>query len=262
MPGRAQHRGRIHAVRLDERGDRLRPDPDHPARPDEHRGRVAHLGERELRAADHLADGTTVGRGRGAIDRLRPGQRGRHGPVGIGRHDDDRQGAAGPGEVGQAADPGLAERVRERPLDGRGQDDGGDGHDAECSGAKMPGCGSGRIRGTIRRPARDGEPRRPCPKPRPRPPPSRPAPTCATSRSSPTSTTARPRSSTRCSARPARSGPTRPSSTGSWIRATSSARRGSRSSPSRRPSTTPASGSTSSTRRVTPTSAARWSARC
>ena len=39
--------------------------------------------------------------------------------------------------------------------------------------------------------------------------PSPPAPTCATSPSSPTSTTARPRSSTRCCARPARSGPTR-----------------------------------------------------
>ena len=100
------------------------------------------------------------------------------------------------------------------------------------------------------------------PEPIVRMPRPRSAPTSAMSPSSPTSTTARPRSSTRCSARPAPSAPTRPSSTGSWIRAISSARRASRSSPSRRPSTTPASGSTSSTRPATPTSAARSSARC
>ena len=80
---------------------------------------------------------------------------------------------------------------------------------------------------------------RPCPTPRPTAPISPPAPTSATSPSSRTSTTARPPSSTPCSARPAPSAPTRPSSIGSWIRAISSARRASRSSPSRRRSTTP-----------------------
>ena len=95
-----------------------------------------------------------------------------------------------------------------------------------------------------------------------RPTPRPAARTCATSPSSPTSITARPRSWTRCCARPARSAPTRPSWTGSWIRATSSARRASRSSPSRRRSITPTSASTSSIRPGTPTSAARSSARC
>ena len=71
-----------------------------------------------------------------------------------------------------------------------------------------------------RAPERPGiRPRRPAaPCPPPPAPPAPSAPTSATSRSSPTSTTARPRSSTRCSARPARSGRTRPSSTGSWTR--------------------------------------------
>ena len=56
---------------------------------------------------------------------------------------------------------------------------------------------------------------------------------------------ARPPSWTGSCARQAPSGPTRPSSTGSWTRATWSARRASRSWPSRPPSTTPGSASTS-----------------
>ena len=110
------------------------PDPGHPRRPEQDRGRVADLGHRELRAADHLAGRPGFGRGRGAVDRLGADQRGRHGSVGIGRHDDDRQRAARPGQVRQATDPRLAERVGERALGGGGQDDGGDGHAPECSG--------------------------------------------------------------------------------------------------------------------------------
>ena len=84
--------------------------------------------------------------------------------------------------------------------------------------------------------------------------------TSATSPSSPTSTTARPRSSTPCSGRRARSARTRTSPSGSWTRSTSSARRASRSSPRTPRSATATSRSTSSTRPATPTSAARSSA--
>ena len=73
------------AVRLDQRGDRLRPDPGHPRRPEQDRGRVADLGQRELRAAHHLAGRPGLRRGGGAVDRLGADQRRGDGAVRIGR---------------------------------------------------------------------------------------------------------------------------------------------------------------------------------
>ena len=82
--------------------------------------------------------GPALGQGRGAVDRLGADQRGRHGAVGIGRQDDDRERAARPGEVRQASHAGLAERVGDRAIGGGGQDDGGNGHGRECSGPRRP----------------------------------------------------------------------------------------------------------------------------
>ena len=49
-------------------------------------------------------------------------------PVRVRRHDDDRQRAAGPGEIRKPSDARLPERVGDGAL-GRGrEDDGGDGH--------------------------------------------------------------------------------------------------------------------------------------
>ena len=63
--------------------------------------------------ADHLPDRAALVRRRVAVHRLGVGQRLRDRAVRVGRHDDDRQGAAGPREVRQAADAGLA--LRRRP---------------------------------------------------------------------------------------------------------------------------------------------------
>ena len=82
----------------------------------------------QLHAADHLPDRTALVRRRVAVHRLGVGQRLRDGPVRVGRHDDDRQGAAGPREVRQAADAGLALGIGEGAFGGGGQDHGGDGH--------------------------------------------------------------------------------------------------------------------------------------
>ena len=90
--------------------------------------------------------GPALGRGRGAVDRLGADQRRRDGAVGIGRHDDDRQRAARPGEVGEPPDARLAERVGEGALGGGGQDDGGDGHAPECSG---PSTRSSRVPASV-----------------------------------------------------------------------------------------------------------------
>ena len=138
VPGRPQDRPGVRAVRLDERGDRLRADPGHAGRPEQDRGRVADLGQGQLGSADHLAGRTRFGRGRGAVDRLRSRQRRGDRAVRIGREDDDRQRPARPCQVGQPANARLAERVGERPIGGRGQDHGGDGHGAECTRAEAP----------------------------------------------------------------------------------------------------------------------------
>ena len=74
---------------------------------------------RQLDAADHLPDRTVLVRGRVAVHGLGVGERLRDRPVRVGRHDDDRQRAAGPREVGQAADAGLALGVGEGAF-GRG----------------------------------------------------------------------------------------------------------------------------------------------
>ena len=74
---------------------------------------VADLGSGELRAAHHLAGRTGLGRGRGPVDRLTADECRGHGSVGVGRDDDDRQRATGPGDVDEPPDPGLAERLGE-----------------------------------------------------------------------------------------------------------------------------------------------------
>ena len=67
------------------------------------------------------------------MGRLAAEERRGDGAVRIGRHDDDRERAAGPGDVDEAADPRLAERVGKGALGGGGQDHGGDGHaSARC----------------------------------------------------------------------------------------------------------------------------------
>ena len=143
------------------------PDPGHPCRPEQHRGRVADLGQREFRAARPSGRPDRPPAGQGSRRPPRTRERGRHGAVRIGRHDDDRQRATGPGKVRQATDPRLTERVGERALGGGGQDDGGDGHARECTRPRDGQPLRSRIRGTIGRPARLGEPTRPCPMPLP-----------------------------------------------------------------------------------------------
>ena len=86
--------------------------------------------------------------------------------------------------------------------------------------------------------------------------------TAGTSPSSPTWTTARPRWSTRCSRNRGRIAPTSGWPIAPWTPWTSSASAASPSWPRTRPCGTSTPSSTSATRRATPTSAARWSARC
>ena len=61
------------------------------------------------------------------VDRLRPKEGGHDRAVGIGRDDDDGQGAAGPGDIGEAPDARLALGGRDRAFRGGTQDDGSDG---------------------------------------------------------------------------------------------------------------------------------------
>ena len=114
-------------------------------------------------AADHLAAR--------ARSRARPARRRRPrdpasaaatAPSGSGDDDDDRQRPAGPGDVGEPADAGLAERVGERPIGGRGQDHGGDGHGAECTRAEAPTALPSTSVGQSAVPSTE-EPRRPVP---------------------------------------------------------------------------------------------------
>jgi len=133
VPCGSQHRVAVGPVRLDERGDRLGPDPGHPGRPEQDGRGVDDFLEREFRAADHLADRPGCGRGRGAVDGFRACQSGRDGPLGVRCEDDDRERAARPGEVGEAADTRLAEGVGDGAIGGGGQDDGCDGHVPECT---------------------------------------------------------------------------------------------------------------------------------
>ena len=139
VPRRPQDRPGVGAVRLDERGDRLRARPRScgPARAGPRSCRVTSA-RASSAAADHLAARARFGRGRRAVDRLGSRQRRGDRAVRVGREDDDRQRAARPGQVGQPADARLAERVGERPIGGRGQDHGGDGHGAECTRAAAP----------------------------------------------------------------------------------------------------------------------------
>ena len=109
VPGGPQDGLGLQAVGLDERGDRLRTDPDHPGRPQERAGQVVDLVARELDAADHLADRTGLRRGGQSVRGLAPRQGLGDGAIGVRRHDHDRQGAAGPGEIDQASDAGLPE---------------------------------------------------------------------------------------------------------------------------------------------------------
>ena len=146
VPGRPEHRSTRGAMRLDQRRDRLGPDPRHPRRPEQDRGRVAHLGQREFRAAHHLAGGTDLRWGRGAVDRLGTDERRRDRPIGVRGDDDDRECPTGPGEVRQSTHPRLAERVGERALGGRGQDDGGNGHAPECS---RPAIGNSHVPASV-----------------------------------------------------------------------------------------------------------------
>ena len=138
VPGRPQDRAGVRAVRLDERGDRLRADPRQAGRPEQDRGRVRDLGKGQLSSPDHLAGRARFGRGRRPVDGLRSRQRRGDRAIRIRGEDDDRQRPARPCQVGQPPNARLAERVGERPIGGRGQDDGGDGHGPECTRAEAP----------------------------------------------------------------------------------------------------------------------------
>ena len=70
---------------------------------------------------DHLADRPRLDRGGEAVDRLAADERGRDRTVRIRRDDDDRQRAAGPREVDEAADAGLPGGLGERPIGGGGR---------------------------------------------------------------------------------------------------------------------------------------------
>ena len=128
LPGGSQHRPCVQPVGLDERRDRLGTHPGHPGGPEQDRARIADLGHRQVRAARHLPGRSGLRWSRGAKDRLGAKQGLRHGAVRIAGHDDDRECAAGPGQVGEPPDPRLSERVGDGALGRRREDDRGDGH--------------------------------------------------------------------------------------------------------------------------------------
>ena len=111
----------------------------------QHRGRVARPRPRASSAPRTIWPTGPASAGAGsAVGRLGAGERRGDGAVRVGRHDDDRQRAAGPGDVGEPPDPRLALGVGEGALGGGGQDHGGDGHrpaDASrsrCAGWRLP----------------------------------------------------------------------------------------------------------------------------
>ena len=107
VPGRPQQGRAIGAVRLDERGDGLGPDPGHPRRPEQGRRRGRWTSAAASSMPRAIWPTGPASAGAGPVDRLAAEQRGRDRAVRVGRDDDDRQRAAGPGEVGEAADAGL-----------------------------------------------------------------------------------------------------------------------------------------------------------
>ena len=109
----------------------------------------------DLGATDDLGGGTALGRRGSRVDRLAADERRGHGTTVVGRHDDDRERPARPGDVHEPPDAWLAERVGERAFRGRGQDDGSDGH--EGFDASRRSVGQSAVPNTPRRPAR------PCP---------------------------------------------------------------------------------------------------
>ena len=116
VPGRPEDRARVRAVRLDQRRDGLGSDPGHPRRPES-----AAVVSRTSAVASSTPrtiwpTGTALDRRRQAVGRLGAGQRRRDGADRVGRHDDDRQRPAGPGDIDEPTDPRLARACpRRRP---------------------------------------------------------------------------------------------------------------------------------------------------
>ena len=196
------------------------------------------LGRARARAADHLAGRAGLGRGGAPCVGLgcRPGRARRRRR---GRATTTTTGSAPPDQAMSASrrTRGWPMRVGEGAFGGGGQDHGGDGHRTSMLAAAGRGPPAGRGRRTrlapTAAPCTDHRPS-PCP-PRPDRGRARPAQRRDRRPRRPRQDHARRRDAAPDRAPSAR---TRPWSTGSWTRWTSSARRASRSSPSRRRSTT------------------------
>ncbi len=143
---------------FDQGGHGLRTDPRHPRRPQQDRARVAHLGQRKLRAADHLTGRPALDRCGCAIHGLTPDERRRDGTTVVRGDDHDRHRTTRPGDVHEAPDTRLTQRFGERALGGGGQDHGGDGHGGSDASRRSVGQSAAPHRPETRPPVPDSPP--------------------------------------------------------------------------------------------------------